>query len=353
VSSTVFVPSSEGVDPRSVNKPNVSENEAANFVATHYGFKVDYLNSLPSYDDVNFYVKSGSNEYVLKISNAFETKINLDLQNKAMRHLFDHGVSVPSPVLSISGEEIISLNAKSGQTLFIRILTYLPGTLLSDVTLTPDLCFNFGKSLGKMDRVFQEFQHPAAHRYMAWDLSNAKKVILAHLPVVQESERRDLIHYFIKQYEAKVEPILPIIRKSIIHGDPNDHNLLVTQNGNTYQIGGVLDFGDIVYAHTVNEISVAAAYAMLGKPNPIEVMVWMVEGYYNEFSLSRVELESIFLLSCMRLCTSAVMGVYNIGLQPENREYLEVHSKPAWEMLNKMRNVKPEEVFALFEKFVK
>jgi len=271
-------------------------------------------------------------------------------------------VIAPVPLVSKSGEEIISWNSKSGQKLFVRILSYVPGQLLADVELNAELCYKFGQLLGKVDRIFQDFNHPAAHRYMAWDLANAKKVVLAHLPAVQEPNRIAVIHYFISLYESQVEPVLPTIRKSIIHGDPNDRNILVVScpdnldsnmtpsTTRNVDIGGLLDFGDLVHSHSVNEISVAVAYAMLGKSNPIAIAKEMIAGYHKEFPLHPEELRIIFLLSCMRLCTSAVMGVYNITLQPENREYLEVHSKPAWQLLEEMKHVNIEEVVSIFER---
>jgi len=201
-----------------------------------------------------------------------------------------------------------------------------------------------------MDRTFSSFDHPGAHRYMAWDLANSKKVVLGHLSFIIDTEKQALIKCFISQYETRVEPILHTIRKAIIHGDPNDHNILVSKGeGGVVSISGILDFGDLVYSHIVNDISIATGYAMLNKVHPIQILVEMIAGYNTEFPLTLEEKKIVYILACMRLCTSAVMGNYNITLQPENKEYLEVHSKPAWQMLQRLKEINPDSVYTRIE----
>jgi len=270
-----------------------------------------------------------------------------------MDHLKKNSLPVPNPILSVSGENISVMNLNQPNDclnqVFVRALNYLPGILLSDVELTLPLCYSFGKILGKMDQILLSFNHSGAHRYMAWDLANSKKVIVGHLPFINDNEKRTLVQSYISLYDSKVLPILYTVRKAIIHGDPNDHNILVTKKEDSVDITGILDFGDFVYSHIVNEISIAGGYAMLGKPDPIKILVEMVAGYHTEFPLTLDERKIVYILACMRLCTSAVMGSYNITLQPENAEYLQVHSKPAWEMLDRLKVISPESVFDILE----
>ena len=53
-------------------------------------------------------------------------------------------------------------------------------------------------------------------------------------------------------------------RKSVIHGDANDYNILV--KGST--VAGLIDFGDMHYTHLINNLAINLAYMMMGKEAP-------------------------------------------------------------------------------------
>lgn len=61
-----------------------------------------------------------------------------------------------------------------------------------------------------------------------------------------------------------------------IHNDANDYNLLAihgrgAENGKSDD-SAVLDFGDMVWAPTINELAIAAAYACLDKEDPLRAI---------------------------------------------------------------------------------
>ena len=61
-----------------------------------------------------------------------------------------------------------------------------------------------------------------------------------------------------------VAPRLASFRRSAIHGDANDYNVLV--DARTQRVAGIVDFGDMVVSQTVNDVAIAMAYVALGKP---------------------------------------------------------------------------------------
>ena len=74
-------------------------------------------------------------------------------------------------------------------------------------------------------------------------------------------------------YAACAGPRLAELPASLIHGDPNDENVLVGGD----QVTGLLDFGDCIYNPTVCELAIALAYAMLDQPDPLQAgseVVW-------------------------------------------------------------------------------
>jgi Ser/Thr protein kinase RdoA (MazF antagonist) len=60
------------------------------------------------------------------------------------------------------------------------------------------------------------------------------------------------------RFEAEVAPAIPTLRHAIIHGDANDHNVLVAQDGAS--IAGLIDFGDSLYTAAIYDLGITVAY---------------------------------------------------------------------------------------------
>jgi hypothetical protein len=80
------------------------------------------------------------------------------------------------------------------------------------------------------------------------------------------------VDYFVSLYQQWVEPSKESLRKSVIYGDANDHNVLVNALWPQPSIAGVIDFGDMHHGWIASEAAVASAYAVLGKEEPLTVM---------------------------------------------------------------------------------
>ncbi len=156
-----------------------------------------------------------------------------------------------------------------------------------------------------------------------------------------EPAQQDLADYFMSRYVSHAKPRLTGLRKSIIHSDGNDYNVLTRLDENGLPVvSGVIDFGDMVYSHTVNEVAIAAAYAMLGKADPLSVAAEVVAGYHAENPLVEDEIEVLFDFICMRLCMSVSIAANQRRQAPDN-EYLGITQAPAWALLAKLRDVHP------------
>jgi hypothetical protein len=88
----------------------------------------------------------------------------------------------------------------------------------------------------------------------------------------------------------------------------------------------------------VLDITIAMAYAMLttyGKAQhaSISAMAAMLRGYNSIYPLTSFEREHLILLIVCRLACSVTLGAYSLQQNPENEEYLSLHSKPAWDAL--------------------
>jgi len=332
--------------------PRFSIEEVKKIVREIYDLTVT-VNHLVSDIGQNFHIADQSgNEYVFKIANPEENKEMLDMQNKAMGHIAVNNKSINSPRIykTVKGEEIVRVKNKDGLSYNARMLTYLPGIFLADVKYhSSDLLYSLGEKLGSMDKTLADFYHPAAYRYWHWDLKNAADLI-PYTEKISDARKRSIAEYFFLQFETGILPLLPKLRKSVIHNDANDHNILTVSKGsNVVDISGIIDFGDMVHTYTICELAIACAYIIFGKADPLDSFLDVVQGYNETYPLQEGELEVLFYLICTRLCSSVTIAAYQQELQKDN-EYLSVSEQPAWNTLHKLIAINPEKVHQQFRK---
>ncbi len=303
------------------------------------------VQELPSERDQNFYVKTEKGkEYVLKISNIFEKKETLDLQNEAMLHLANLDDSGRYPlVLQTKSNELIATYQKDDKTShFVRLVTYLPGKVLAKVNPHNDeLLYDFGRFIGTSSRYLETFTHTAANRELYWDLKHAYTIINKYKEHITDLRKRMIVEHFLNEFKEIVLPKLSNLRTSVIHNDFNDYNVIVKRgkSANQYEFG-IIDFGDMIHSHTIFELAVATTYAILGKKGPLKAAAYVIHGHHSVFPLTELELELVFILICTRLCMSVSISAYQQKLEPEN-EYLKISEKPAWETLKLFKDVHP------------
>src|SRR4029077_20603354 len=128
------------------------------------------------------------------------------------------------------------------------------------------LLASLGRMLAEIDLALQDFAHPCAQRFLKWDLSrsNWARDYLGH---ITDPEHRALAKKFLNLFEEEAVPRFPLLRRSVIYGDANDHNALVEPETN--RVVSVIDLGVMHEGFTVGERAVAAAYAILAKDNPL------------------------------------------------------------------------------------
>ena len=242
----------------------------------------------------------------------------LDAQNAVLKHLEPRISFCQRLVPAASGEEIINVQAPNGATHLVRLVHYLPGVPLGEIKPQPnELLRDLGRKLGQLDRALVDFDHPAVHRDFHWDLANGNRILSEFSGLIEDARVRELV----SQYRVDIKRDL---RRSAIHGDANDYNVLVDPERMT--VAGLIDFGDMVYSYTVGNLAVAIAYVVLDKSDPLEAAREVVEGYTSEFALTEDELDSLWPLVLMRLCMSVCLAAYQQQQRPEN-EYLQISQR--------------------------
>lgn len=298
------------------NTPRFEIDSAAKIAAEFFGIRAT-ARPLPSERDQNFLLTNNAGEkFVLKIANGLESREFLEAQNAVLNHVATRVNFCQSLVPGVNGDEIVTVNG--AETYFVRVVRYLPGVPLAKIQPHPsELLRDLGRKLGQLDHTLQDFDHPAVHRDFHWDLANGNRVIDKYAPLIQDTTLRELV------LQCKVD-FNPRLRRSVIHGDANDYNVLVDPQ--RMMISGLLDFGDMVYSYTVGELAIAIAYVLLDKPDPRAAANEVIKGYTSEFALLDEELEAVWSLALLRLAVSACMAAYQLRQQPEN-EYLRISQR--------------------------
>lgn len=308
---------------------------------------------MPSERDQNFLVEAESGKrFVFKIANALEDRALLEAQNQVMAHLTQSGLLCPQVVPTMAGDSIAEIRSQAGAKHMVRLVSYLPGIPFGEVRRhSAELLYDLGGYTGRMDRALADFDHPAMHRDFHWDLAGAPEVIRRHRSLITDTELRHLVDQLAAAFERDVDPLLPGLRASVIHNDANDCNVIVGGGDDPYtrnqHVVGIIDFGDMVYSHTVSDLAVAVAYAILDKPDPLAAAAAIVRGYHLENPLTENEISTLFGLICMRLCMSVCIAADQQRELPDNR-YLAISQEPIRRTLPKLARIHPRFAEAVF-----
>ena len=304
--------------------PAFDVSTAATVAADHFGIRAR-AQVLPSERDQNFLLTNQEGEkFVLKIANALESRAFLEAQNAVLKHL-GRQVSFCQKLLpATSGEELTILKAPNGATHYARVVHYLPGVPLAEVKPHPSgLLTDLGRKLGQLAHSLADFDHPAVHRDFHWDLANGNQVVTEFAGLIDNASLRELILKC--RFESQAS-----LRRSVIHGDANDYNLLVDPDSST--VTGLIDFGDMVYSYTAGDLAIAIAYVILDKTDPHAAATDVLNGYRSEYELRDDEMESLWPLVRLRLAMSVCLAAHQLRQQPENK-YLQISQRAIEENL--------------------
>lgn len=336
-----MMPQTEARQPRSLD-------QAVRLARDVYGLEVG-ARPLPGEYDDNFHVStSDGREFVLKIMHLDRDASLVDLQCRALAHLAERAPDLPLPRVRLTerGEHFTKIALADGEEHFIWLLGYVPGRVLAEVRPhSIELLHSLGGLLGAVDRALLDFSHPAATRDFKWD-SARPLWIRDYLSCVEDPKRRAMVERVLSRFEREVVPLLPQLRKSVIYGDANDYNVLVNGPGPQPAVS-VIDFGDMHRGLLVSEPAIAAAYAIMGKSNPLSVAAALVSGFHQALPLDEAEISVLYPLMEMRLAVSVVNSAHRKALLPGDA-YVTISEAPALEALSRLATVHPRFAHYMF-----
>jgi 4-aminobutyrate aminotransferase-like enzyme/Ser/Thr protein kinase RdoA (MazF antagonist) len=309
------------------NAPRLTAEKASQLAREHFGIGGE-ATPLPSERDQNFRIGAS---HVLKIANPAERREFLEAQHAVFDRLRSGNTALrwpaASPIVEAEGH-------------LVRLLPWIPGVCLADSPQTPATLASLGRALAKIHLALDGFDHPEAHRSFHWDLRLARHAqsCLSLLP----HSRQALLEPIFERW-AQLD--FYALRHGVIHGDPNDYNVIVDPHSG--EVATILDLGDMVWSATVCDLAIAVAYTMLGKQDPVAAAAHVVRAYRRVRPLSKAELAAIYPLAETRLAMSVCYCAWQAREAPDN-DYLAISNAPAWallEQLAKLPEAWPAEVF--------
>ena len=309
-----------------------------------FGINPIEIIKINGYDNLNYLIKTNSKNYILKTYEDL-TLINL-IQSETKVLLFLNDNLYPKPIPFLNGENvrIIQIN---GTSKIYRLLSYLKGKFLGEINQTKEIIASFGKSLAKLNKRLLDWNDiHIKSRQLEWDMQHYV-ISKNYLNEISSTKVRKIIHYFMNQYEENVVPFFLDLRKSTIHNDVNNWNILFIGN----DVSGVIDFGDISYSHLINELAISISYTCFNKENPLEWAIAFLESYNHIFPLEKKEIEVLYYSIAMRLCISISNSNHYQKLNPDNK-YISISQKPAIELLWKWIEINPVEAENKFKEAV-
>ncbi len=207
-----------------------------------------------------------------------EDRAELEFQNAALRQVALRAPALAVPRLSLTrlGEELTQIKDRGGRAHYIRMISWLEGQMLADVA-------SHGEELLALWVI----------QWRRWTLHCRDSRMLRCIGNCDGTSGARtwpsrICRYCLQNssdwcacsWRHGRKLIGATLRHGVIHGDANDHNVLVRQG----RVAGLIDFGDLVHSAIVCDLAIALAYAMLGKARPMEVAATVVRAYHDRAS---------------------------------------------------------------------
>eukprot|EP00978_Attheya_sp_CCMP212_P016003 scaffold41630_cov50-Attheya_sp.AAC.2 len=237
---------------------------------------VEIIKELDSYDDKNYWVRIGQQEYLAKVHNGVESQVYwkarqpgaaedaktgcvIDLHTAIFQQFSqpEWGVTTSVTFPTVAANDEVSLHslpvhsaADSPCRLVVRLMRWIPGNPMSSSNyLSMESLVHAGRYLGKtalgLDALAPD-QVQYGKRYHAWDGKHTLD-LKPFISYVQGEERQNMVRSVLDAFESQLiqTKVGDSFRSGILMGDYNDANILMneTEHG---EVAGLIDFGDSV-----------------------------------------------------------------------------------------------------------
>ncbi|MEX0837585.1 MAG: aminotransferase class III-fold pyridoxal phosphate-dependent enzyme [Gemmatimonadota bacterium] len=297
------------------------------------------LSPLPGERDQNYLLETDDGRrYVVKVSSPEEPDPILRFETEMLVKLAAETEGLlPGVHPAKSGENLVEFEDAQGKSHRMRVVDFLPGTLLAKARpRTEELLYDFGRRVAELVSALGGYpDHPPARFDFDWALGSAGSVMERCLHLF-DGEQRDLIESVHRSFDERGHDFLGL-GSQIIHGDINDHNVLVSDpDGTRRYVTGFIDFGDAHSAPRVFDLAIAMAYATLGTSDPVTAAATIVRGFNDATPLLEAEIDVIFTLARARLGQSVSVAAWKRSQGEAIDDSHFVSEAPAWDLLRRL-----------------
>tara|TARA_B100000029_G_C17602414_1_gene966274 strand:+ start:327 stop:2702 length:2376 start_codon:yes stop_codon:yes gene_type:complete len=315
--------------------PKINKNHLIKWLSQNYSFFYVHkftLKELNSERDKNYLITLDSKKkFILKIYNSLETKKILDLQDYVLSELNKRS-SINKIIPKKMHNKILIYRDLNNSKCFVRLLSYIDGKLFAECKNSTELEISLGTYLGILSNELKSMGHPSAFRKFEWDPSSIEwtnKYI-----DLFKNKKRTIIEKNLNEFKKFVKKNKKNLRYSLTHGDANNYNLVVSKN----KIIGLLDYGDMVFAPTINDLAVSLSYALMNQKNLYITLKNIITSYHKKFSINFDETISLMSLVKSRLTITVIMAERQIKKFPQNK-YILISKRDAWNLLYKLDKI--------------
>ena len=255
--------------------------------------------------DSNFRINGGVGaDIVLKVCNGREDPAVIDFQIAGLRHVeaVDPALPVPRLVPTLAGEPRTSVMSEAGENLIVYALTYLPGVPFREVVPTPDLMRHTGIAVAKLGVALKTFSDTVPEQNLVWDIRGVE-AMRQYVPLIGNVDGELLVTAALDRFAGHTLPSMSYLRHQVIHNDTNRGNILVMPD-HARPVTGIIDFGDMVNAPLVMDISTAAMELAASAEDPIGLTAAFMEGYVMVTPLRADEADFVYdgLMTRLAVC---------------------------------------------------
>jgi 4-aminobutyrate aminotransferase-like enzyme/Ser/Thr protein kinase RdoA (MazF antagonist) len=294
-----------------------------------YGFSTE-ISRLAGENENYLITRDDGTCFVFKLADANTTAGMIELEHLAVERLVDAGLDIrlPRVILTRTGSAQACLMTKDRKEIRGRLLEFVQGKAWCESLPAGNKQLkDLGSIIAKMDTALSFIVHPGNQRSHLWDLARADQH-RTQIPLIDSPEKRQILEWVFHLYAAIARPLLESLPRSLIHGDINDDNVLVTDG----HISGILDFGDCLKNPVICDLAIALAYHTLDEDKPLEAAATIIGAYHKVRPLSMDEMMAIFPLMCTRLAVSVIISARRKKIDPDRAGWF-VSEKRAWKKL--------------------
>ena len=173
--------------------------------------------------------------------------------------------------------------------------------------------------------------------------------------VNDDPSKKTIAEAVFKAFKEQIAPKIPSFNKSIIHGDFNGLNIVLSKKLD--HIAGVIDFGDCSKSCTIFDLGISLFYLMVENmdpvhcSSPVEFVGPVIQGYSNILPLSADEFDCLYYIVLTRSVQSALLGMNCFRSEPWNKYLLTTIDK-GWAIADMLLSTSKEEVDRIWKTFL-